>query len=717
MAAQRRGVYRRAELGPLLAPRSIAVIGASPRAGAFGERTLRNLSGFRGRLFAVNPKYDRILDTECYASAGALPEPVDLAVIAAGREAVEPLLLDCAQAGVRAAIVFASGYAETGQRDGAAAQARLTAIAAETGIRIVGPNCIGVLNYAHEARVTFSAVPDQAAPKAPAIGLVSQSGALGFALSQSIERGLPLSHVLACGNSCDVDVADWIAALAEDPACSAIACVFEGMPDPTRLIEAAGIAWQADKPLIIHKLGTGEAGAAAALSHTGSLAGSDAAYRAAFDRGNMVQVDRFEAVLETASFLAKAPAPKAEGVAVIASSGGAAIMAADWAERHGVKLPQPGPAAQDVLSARIPEFGSSRNPCDVTAQIINDLGMLADCGGALLADPAYAALVYPYPYAYELGTRRIPWFSDMAVQHGKPVCGIWLPQWLEGPGMREWNAAPGLSLFHSMDSCMAAIRAWQDRGARRAAGDVAASQLSDAASAVVAQTLIAAAPAGTTIAEREAKTVLAAYGVPVVEEVLATSADEAATAAQRLGYPVVLKVESADIPHKTEADVIRLGLADDRAVRGAFDAVMANALRVTTPGRIAGVLVQPMVPAGLEVLVGTRVDPLLGPLVVVGLGGILAELMRDTVTALAPVAPREAEAMLRRLRGARLFNGFRGSVAIDVGRLACLVARVSELAADQRDLVAEMDVNPIICAGSRMIVVDALMVRRAPAPE
>ena len=367
-SSTRRPLYRRAQLERLLNPSSIAIVGASERAGAFGERTQRNLAGFAGRLHLVNARYDRLGGLPCHPSVAALPEAPDLAVIATPMEAVEGVVRDCVAAGVGAAVIYAAGFAETGRPERVALQNRIAGTAREGGLRLVGPNCIGMLDYASGATISFAAVPRPARPPGTAtVGIVSQSGNLGFAMAQGVERGVAVGRVLACGNSADVDVADCVAALAEDPACAAIACLFEGMADPTRLMEAAEIAWAADKPLVVHKLATGEGGAAAALSHTGSLAGSDAAYRAAFERAGAVLVENYEALLETAAFLAKAPPPRADGVAVVSTSGGAAIMAADKAEPRGVALPQPGAEAQAVLDARIPEFGSARNPLDITA--------------------------------------------------------------------------------------------------------------------------------------------------------------------------------------------------------------------------------------------------------------------------------------------------------------------------------------------------------------
>jgi acetate---CoA ligase (ADP-forming) len=341
MTATDRPIYRHQDLHRLLHPASIAVIGASTRAGSFGERVLNNLQDYNGRIYAVNARYERIGERVCYQSVPALPEVPDCAVVCVPRESVEEVARQCAATKVGGIVVFASGYAEVGKPDRIAEQERLGAIARESGMPIIGPNCIGTMNIPLQARVTFMVVVPPPELRPGAVGLISQSGALGFSLAQAAIRGVSFSHVLTYGNGCDVDMADYVAFLAEEPSCSVIACVFEGMARPERLMQAARLAWNANKPMIVYKMATGEEGAAAAMSHTGSLAGSHAAYGAAFRRAGVVLVDTYEQLIDTATFFAKAPEPAAEGVAVLATSGGAAIMCADHAERHRVKLPQP----------------------------------------------------------------------------------------------------------------------------------------------------------------------------------------------------------------------------------------------------------------------------------------------------------------------------------------------------------------------------------------
>lgn len=710
MSIERRNVYRRVDLIPAIAPGTIALVGASPTAGSFGDQTLRNLACYEGKIFLVNGKYDQIGQRKCYPSVSELPTVPDCVLIAVPRTSVEAVLGDCAAKGVKGAIVYASGYAETGDEERIAQQARLAAISCKSGLRIIGPNCIGLINYVCGFGASFSRGIRMSKPRAAAIGLISQSGALGIALTQAAEHGTSFSHMLASGNSADVDIADYIAYLADDPACRVIACVIEGMSSPDRLLEAGELAAAADKPVVVYKLAKGEHGASVAMSHTGHLAGSNAAYRAAFERAGMIVVDRFEDIVETAAFFAKAPRPKAPGVAVVAVSGGQAIMAADQAEAQGIALPQPSERVRALLEASIPDFGAARNPCDVTGQVSVNPESFSACVDAFLSDPAYGALLMPHHNAGQSGLQRIKALDELTRRHDKMGCVVWGSGWLEGPGSTETEQATRLALFRSMDCCFSAIGAWHERELRRGMGGGQSRRLAPEDAAGKARRLLGNAYA-LTLTERESKSILAAYGVPVVAERLAESVEAAVEAANELGYPVVMKLESPDLSHKTEAGAIQLNLRDEADVRSAFAALMANARKMAPSARINGVLIQPQIPPGVEIMVGARIDPLFGPVIAVGLGGVLVSLLKDTTVALAPVAADEATKMLRSLKGSSLLTGFRGSESVDLERLAEVICRISEFASDQRERFAELDVNPLICSTNQIIAVDALIVR------
>src|ERR1700735_2443744 len=335
--SEHRPVYGRAELQRLIDPASVAIIGLSVQEGGFGTRTLVNMRQCQGvRLYGVNPKADTLHGVPCFPNIGAIPERIDCAIIATPRQALEKLVEQCAAAGVGGCIIYASGYAETGKEERQRQQERLSAIARASGMRIVGPNCIGLVTNFRRAGMlflpTYGTTPWRPGP----IGLISQSGALGYTLAQACERGGNFSHYLTAGNSCDVDVCDFMSYLAEDPDCGVITCLVEGVKDGERLIEAGEKALAADKPVVIYKMATGTAAAQAAMSHTGSVTGANAGYDAVFRRCGMISVDNLEQVYETAAFLAKAGRPKATGVAVMATSGGACVLAADKAALHGV---------------------------------------------------------------------------------------------------------------------------------------------------------------------------------------------------------------------------------------------------------------------------------------------------------------------------------------------------------------------------------------------
>ncbi len=707
-----RRVYRHADLAAVISPRCVALVGASTTPGSIGDQTLKNLASYEGRIYPVNSKHDRIGGHECFASVAALPEVPDCAIVAVPRASVERVIEECASTGVQGAIVYASGYVETGSQEGAAGQANLAAIARKSGLRIIGPNCIGLVNYVSGLGASFSRGIRLSRPQGAAIGIVSQSGALGIALAQAAEHGTSFSHMLAPGNSADVDVADLIAFLADEPECRSIACVIEGTSSPERLLEAGEIAAAANKPVVVFKLAKGKQGASVAMSHTGQLAGSNAAYRAAFERAGMIVVERFEDLVETAAFFAKAPRAKAFGVAVAAVSGGQAIMAADEAEAQGVELPQPSERVCQTLQASIPDFGAARNPCDLTGAVSANPRSFAACAEALLSDPAFGALVVPHHNASQSGLARIEVADKLASRHDKMACAVWNSGWLEGPGAVELERSPRLAVFRSMECCFKTIASWHKRELRRAAGRRAATRCTAALSAENASDLLRRGQART-LTERDAKEILAAYGVPVVPESLVATEGAAVEAAHAFGWPVVLKALSPDLPHKTEAGAIRLDLKNEAEVRSAFQSLMSTISRAVPAARLEGILVQPMIEPGMEIMVGARVDRVFGPLVVVGLGGVMVELFKDSAVALAPVTSDEALAMLGSLKGSRLFSGFRGSQPVDVDQLADVICRVSEFAADQRERFAELDINPLICAAGRITAVDALIVRNS----
>ncbi|WP_164867966.1 acetate--CoA ligase family protein [Rhodovarius crocodyli] len=691
----------------LLNPRSVAVVGVSAEPASFGARTITNMKLFDGPVHAVNPKYagQELHGFPCVATIDDLPQGTDSVVLCMPRTGVVPSLEAAARRDIGGLTIYASGYGETDLPERAVEEADLRDRARALGIPLLGANCLGFVNHVTRLGATF--MPDYVKMTAPAggVGVVSQSGALGYALMQAAERGFAMCHMATAGNATDLDVCDLAAFQLTLPECRSIALVVEGLRDGRKLFELGRQARHAGKPIVVLKLGRGETGAKAAMSHTGSMAGSTAAWSAAFRRAGMLEVEDFDGLLETSGFLAKAPPPKARGVAIATPSGGAGIMAADHAEYVGLALPQPEEATAKVLREAIPDFGSPRNPCDLTAQVATNPAMYDACMRAILADPQYGVVVMPVVYHNPAPTgtpNRMKLMRPLAQEAGKPICIAWIPESLEGPGPYAVDTAPELSLFRSMRRLMNAIslwHRWHDGAPAQAPGVGEAARQAAAAIPASARTLM----------EAEAKAAFAAAGLPAMPDIRATSAEEAIAAAGRIGYPVVLKIDSPDIAHKTEVGGVKLNLSHAESVRAGYDGIIASVKAHAPDARIDGVLVQKMAERGPELIVGARRDPQFGTTVLVGLGGVQAELWKDVALDIAPVSAERAEAMLRSLKSFPLLDGFRGSAKVDLASVAATIARFSELAVALGDRLEEAEINPLVCLPTGSVALDGLM--------
>ncbi|WP_236019984.1 acetate--CoA ligase family protein [Sabulicella rubraurantiaca] len=708
--AAERPLHDSASLRPLLDPRSIAIVGASPRPGSFGGNVLVNLrKHYGGTILPINPQYDQIGDLPCFPDIASLPERPDLLGVAVPGAKVEGVLRDAAAAGVAAAVVFSSGFAEIGTAEGGAMQRRISALAAETGIRVLGPNCTGIVQVRSGAACNIlPSVRDL--PLVPGgVGLVGQSGALGYVVFQAMHRGVGFSRLISTGNSCDVDIADLINFLVDDEDTKVIACLFESVPSGRRLLAALQRAFRAGKPVVACKVGTTAAGSRAALSHSGMLAGDAATYAAVFDRTGVVQVEALEELLETALFFARAGRPSAGGIGILSGSGGSVVMAADKAERHGVAMPQPGEAVVAALRDRLPDFATIANPADITAESIRDETMYTECVRIFAEDPGFASVAVLMPSAHgQAAVTRAQSMEALAANLDKPLSLVWMNEWHEGPGTRIYDASERLAMFRSLDRCMQAYRRWFDGARRRPILEARPEVFPPHPAAAEARKRLSRHAAGASLTERESKAILSLYGLPAVGEVLCRSRDEAMEAAEQIGFPVVAKVEAPLIRHKTDIGGVRLNLRDAASVGEAYDAIMAATAGVP---KVEGVVIQRMIPPGVEMLLGARQDPQFGPLVVFGFGGTLVEIMGDVAVRLAPVTPAEVREALDGLRMRPVLDGARGEAPRDIGAFCDMVAALSRLIADQADLVAEIDVNPVILHAEGGIAVDALIVR------
>jgi acetyltransferase len=714
MTHSTRSLYSAADLTRLINPGVVAVVGASETRGSFGERTLSNMSGFSGKVFAINPKYQTLLGRPCVPSLADLPESPDCVVLCVARPMVEGMIEDAAPVEAGGVIVYASGFAETAKPDRIEAQRRVVELAHRTGMRVVGPNCVGLANTRSGAGLNF--MPDYAGMghKRGPIGIVSQSGALGYTLLQGMERGIGFSHYLAAGNSCDVDVCDFISYLAEDNDTKSIICLLEGVRDGARFLTAARKARDVGKVLIVYKTGNSETSGKAAMSHTGTMVGSAVAYQTAIADTGAIAIDDLEAVLETASFFAKTRAPSnGRGVGILSTSGGAAVICADKAEQHGVPLPALEARTASALKEVVPDFGSVANPSDLTAEVLKTSETFGFCLDAFLDDSGFSALVMPMIFAHSSSSgARAPTIVEAAARTDRPLAVVWMNEWYQGPGSELLDADPKVCMFRSADRCFATLRAWFDWHAYRGRRPDPERRSPPSAEPAARAILSDAVRRGKILSETDSKRVLASYGIAVPREILARDPAAAAAASRRIGGSVAIKIVSPDIPHKTEAGGVRLGLLTPEDVRGAAEDIRASALRYAPRARIDGFSVQQMTPPGVEIVLGIKNDRQFGPLIATGLGGIMIELLGDTAVRLAPVNDQAARAMLASLKGHALLTGFRGKPGVDIDALVDTICRLSELAHDLSDIVDQIDVNPVIAGGSGVMAADALLVCR-----
>jgi acetyltransferase len=708
-----RALYHHADLRRLIDPKVVAVVGASETRGSFGERTLSNMSAFTGKVFAINPKYQSLLGRPCVPSLADLPESPDCVVLCVARQMVEGMIEAAAAVKAGGVIVYASGFAETAKPDRIEAQQRLIDLALRTGVRVVGPNCVGLANTSSAAGLNF--MPDYAAMghRRGPIGIVSQSGALGYTVLQGMERGIGFSHYLAAGNSCDVDVCDFISYLAEDDDTRSIVCLLEGVKDGARFLQAARKARDAGKALVVYKTGNSETSSKAAMSHTGTMVGSAVAYKTAIEETGAIAVDDLEAVLETASFFAKTRAPaNGRGVGILSTSGGAAVICADKAEVHGVALPALEQKTAKALHEVVPDFGSVANPSDLTAEVLKTSETFGFCLDAFMNDSGFSALVMPMIFAHASSSgARAPTIVEAAARTDRPLAVVWMNEWYQGPGSEVLDADPRVCMFRSADRCFATLRAWCDWHERRTDKPASAARRSPPSAEPAARAILSSArDRGTALSETDSKRILACYGIAIPREIVARDPEQAAAAAGKIGGPVAIKIVSPDILHKTEAGGVRLGLSTPENVREAARNILASAARYAPQARIDGISVQQMAPAGVEIVLGVKNDRQFGPLVAAGLGGIMVELLGDTAVRLAPIGEPAARAMLGSLKSHALLTGFRGKPGVDVDSLVDTICRLSELAHDLRDVVDQIDVNPVIASAGGVMAADALIV-------
>jgi len=687
----------------ILHPHSVAVFGASENRDKFGGRIayFMNKHGFRGRMVGINPGRSEVFGNPCYASIGAAPGPIDVAMLAVPNAGLPAAIRECAEAGVGCCVVITTGFAEA-SAEGAANQAEMVAVAGAAGMRLLGPNCMGFINPGHRLCLCSSVSMDVDGLLEGEVGLISQSGALMVSVVNRAHRdGIGFSVAVSLGNQSDLEICDFLEYMIDDSETSAICLYVEGFKDGPRFLRAAEAAAQARKPLILVKAGRTAEGVRAARSHTASLAGDYAVLEAACRERGVLLTDDPDGMVLAARMLSRWGEPAGDGIGVLSPSGGGVSICSDRLPENGLRLATLSTATQGRLRKLLIE-PQVANPVDLGPRLdgVDPIQGAAAAMEALAADPDVSALL--------MVLLSMPFFTEVteaattaAMASGKPLVTV-VTVGESGDGSRDVLRRLGPGSVDRLDDALRMLRIWRDWGTALTRPPAVPGRPE------AVPRPLEVLPTGT-LTEPEAKAVLAGYGIPVNSGLLAADEDQAVTAATALGYPVALKVVSRQVVHKSDLGAVKLGLADPDQVRLAFTAATAGVRSLLPDAQIEGCLVQEMAAGEAELIVGIRRDAQYGPVLVVGSGGILAEVLRDFRVALAPLGHERALELLRELRLWPLLEGVRGNPALDVEAAADVIVRMSWLAADLGERLEDLEINPLMvrAAGAGVVAVDA----------
>ena len=690
----------------MLNPRSIAVVGATPRL-QYGGRMLAAAlkAGDRVSVYPVNPRYDEVMGVKCYPSVSDLPEAPDVVGVVVSSGQVLNVLNECHQKGTRAAIVISAGFSERGTQEGRDLQAQLGEFARESGLRISGPNCLGLANVKDNIWVSSSS--RGAEGLGGPVGLVCQSGASAFGpfLNRALDSGIGLSYIISTGNEADLDFSDFVRYLLDDDDTKVIAGFVEGFKDASKFIEIAKLAAERGKPIVLIKIGRSDLGAKAAQSHTAALTGLDALYDAALSQYGVIRVADYDELLEVSNLLANSPPPPAQGLAVVSHSGGISSLTADMCGQVGLDLPELNDTARDGINGVLKGFGWASNPSDVTGFANSD--SFPEIMQFMANDPAMGTLVVASSGGDAQAEQVI---AQRDLDKEMALAFLWTGSRRESAGLDMLKKAR-IPVFYTPNRLATGIRSLLDYhiwlGRRGQAGFPAILSITTEQQTVANELAV---KGGVALSEHQSKHLLAEWGVPVTTETLVQTADAAVEAGSEIGYPVVLKADVTGMPHKTEAGLVKLGLDDEAAVRAAYDEVTSNA--ANAGAGMNGVLVQEMVADAVEVIVGVSYDSQLGATILFGSGGVMVEVYNDVSLRLCPIDESDALEMIAEVKGARLLEGFRGQPAADISALADTLVRVSQLGAQLEGSLAELDINPLMVlpTGQGVRAADAVVI-------
>ncbi|MDQ1435813.1 MAG: hypothetical protein QOF59_2629 [Actinomycetota bacterium] len=699
-----------ASITRLLAPRSIAVIGASTTSGKIGHELFRNLLeyGFEGPVYPVHPSSVSVAGVRAYPSVLDVPDEVDLAVIVVPAPEVPAIARECAEKGVHGMLVITAGFAEVGA-EGKDAERSLVAQARRSGMRIIGPNCFGVLNTAPGVRMNATFAP--ARPVAGNVAFLSQSGGLGIELmSRAGDLGIGISQFVSVGNKADVSGNDLLQFWADDPQTDVILFYLESFGNPGKFVRLARNVARS-KPIVAVKSGRTAAGSRAASSHTAALAAPDVAVDALFRQAGVIRVDTLDELLSTAMVLAHQPIPAGRRVAIVSNAGGPGILAADACTGAGLEVPELDDTTQDALRKIASSGASVRNPVDLVAGAT--AGQYEDALRITLADASIDAVIAIFVPPLVTRADDVARAIGRAAQaaNGKPILSCFLGQSGVPDALRGDDTRPTIPSYAFPESAAHALGRVADLADWRRRPPGVVPQLSGidiARARSIVATALGAAPDGAWLDPNAAVALISSFGIPVVDQREVTAVQGARAAAREIGFPVALKASAPELVHKSDVGGVALGLRDEESVAAAFEA-MSRSLGAG----MTGAVVQPMVPAGVELLVGITHDPSFGPLVLFGLGGVTAELLGDRALRLVPVTDQDAHDLVRSLRGSQLLFGYRGLPPVHVPALEDLLLRVGALA-DEIPQIAEMDLNPVVASSSGVVAID-VKIRVAPS--
>lgn len=689
-------------LEALLSPRLVAVVGASRKPGKVGHEIVSNLlkGGYQGRIVPINPSGEDILGLRCYRSFAEFGQDVDLSVIAVPAALVPGAVEDSLSANAKAVCIVTAGFKEVGAA-GAATEREIASLCATRGARLLGPNCLGLINTHHAMNASFA----RQMPRPGSISVISQSGALCTAILDWAKAShLGLANLISMGNKADLNETDFMTALASDPETRVIAAYLESIVSGKDFMKAAeAAAWV--KPVVVLKAGTTEAGSKAASSHTGSLAGADIAYGAAFRRSGIIRAETFEGLFDYATALSMQPLPKGNRVAIITNAGGPGIMAADAVEHSGMTVAPLAISTATSLREKLPAAASVGNPIDVLGDA--DPGRYVTALNAAQDDESVDAIIViltPQAMTQPAATARA---IAGCLRGQKPVLACFMGGEDVLPGREELVQA-NLPGYPAPERAVAALKAMCDYAAwrRRPQRVVARFPVNrHRVERIINRHLRIGR---LQIGEAMAKDIMQAYNFTVPDGVTAVTADDAVDGASKLGFPVAMKIVSPDILHKSDLGGVRLNLSTREEVRDAYDLMMLRIRRLAPEARLEGVYLEKMCPKGREVIVGMTRDPQFGPMLMFGLGGIFVEVMKDVTFHLAPITADEALEMLKYTKSYALLEGVRGQASVDVSSIANCLQRLSQLVTDFPQ-IAELDINPLIVGrpGTEPIVADA----------